>query len=138
MGKAKLTRRQQRQYHAIIGGDGSAWAYPGPGYWGSVNGQRRNGRAYGNGWCALTFARQFGGRSDVDLKRLQLEVLRSGNSECAYEFARDVPGANVRRLQRVVVEDGDPSVMRAFAMNVPGADVRHLEAMILIAEVMST
>jgi len=133
MGRARLTRRQQRQYQAIIGGDGSAWAYPGPGYWNSVN-----GRPQGNCWCALTFARQFGGRADVDLKRLQREVLRSGVSECAYQFARDVPGANVRRLQRVVVEDGDPSVMRAFAMNVPGANVRHLESMILIAEVMGS
>lgn len=131
MGRARLTRRQWRQYQAIIGGDGSAWAYPGPGYWNGVN-----FRGGGNGWCALTFARMFGGRDDVDLKKLQLQVVRSGSPECAYEFARDVPGANVRRLQEVVIGAGDPAVMRAFAKNIRGADVRKIEAMLVIADVM--
>lgn len=135
MGRARLTRRQRRQYQDIIGGDGSAWAYPGPGFWLGRGGASPRPWV-GNGWCALAFARKFGGRDDVDLKRLQLQVIRSGDPKCAYEFARDVPGANVRRLQEVVITAGDPAVMRTFAKNIPGANVRRIEAMLVIADVM--
>lgn len=136
MGRAKLTRRQQSQYQSIVREDGSTdWAYPGPG---SPHWWMGNQVARSNGWSALTFAKRWGRRDGVDLKRLQRIVLRSGDPDCAYQFARDVPGANVRRLQRVVVEGGDPRIMRAFAKNILGADVQHLEAMIMIGEVMGT
>lgn len=135
MGRARLTRRQYRQYQDIIGGDGSSWAYPGPGFWlGRCGASPRPW--VGTGWCALNFARKFGGRDDVDMKKLQLRVIRSGDPECAYQFARDVPGVNIRRLQKVVIEAGDPDIMRAFAKNVPGANVALIESLLVIADVM--
>jgi len=70
------------------------------------------------------------------MKKLQLRVIRSGDPECAYQFARDVPGVNIRRLQKVVIEAGDPDIMRAFAKNVPRANGALIESLRGIADVM--
>jgi hypothetical protein len=82
------------------------------------------------------FAKAYGQRRGVDLKKLQGIILGTSNSGIIVEFAREVPGANVRRLQKRVVELGDPSAMRRFARSVPGAEVWRLEAYAAVAEVM--
>lgn len=70
------------------------------------------------------------------MRKLQLIVLRSGDAECAYEYARDVPGAQVRRLQKVVVDHGDATLMRKFS-KLSGADVQLLRSLVVVAEAMT-
>jgi hypothetical protein len=88
-----------------------------------------------NGWAALHFARQWRGR-DINFKKLQRIVILSEDGTCAYEFARDVPGANVRKLQDVVAAGLDPKALRLF-MELPGADRKYLESILIVSEVMN-
>lgn len=97
-------------------------------FWGPSSAHRSTG------WSALYFAREWGGR-DIDLKKLQRIVLRCGDPQCMYEFARDVKGANVSRFQYAIIKCGNAKVMRMFAEKIPGANKRYIELMIMIAEV---
>jgi hypothetical protein len=136
--KAALTRRLQSQYNAILAGDASAYQHwvP-PGY--NRPGQppvQGYGYGYRNEWVAYVFAKQWGGRKGVDIKRLQLIALHSDNAECAISFARDIQGANVKRFQSIVLQHGSAGQMRRFA-EIPGANRMWLENMAIVAEVMS-
>jgi hypothetical protein len=121
--KVGLSRRLMRQYSAILNGNGSVYFL-----WPSLG---------CNGQAALIFAKTYGQRRGVDVKRLQGPVLGTANPKFLIEFARDVRGANVKRFQRRVIELGDPSAMRRFARSVPGAEIQRLEAYALVAEIMN-
>ncbi len=121
--KAGLSRRLLRQYQSILNGNGAVYFL-----WPSIG---------SNGQAALIFAKAYGRRKGVDIKRLQGIVLRASDPSFAIEFARDVPGANVKRFQRRVIELGDPRAMRRFARSVPGAEIPRLEAYALVAEIMN-
>jgi len=129
MARARLSKRQFRAYQTILGRRAPPscdlcvqWLYKNEGV----------GAAAG----AWMFAKEYGRREGVDLKRLQLIVIQSKSSEYAYKFARDVSGANIRRLQKVVIRYGTAKQMALFAQHVPGANKALLEAFILVKEVM--
>jgi hypothetical protein len=103
--KARLTRRQRHYYSQIL--RASAERKPRTGEMGELGcyppcGFGRPGSSLA--WAAWEFARQWGGRADVDVGKLLRVVLTWGSGECVYRFARDVPGANVRRCQRAVMD----------------------------------
>jgi len=85
---------------------------------------------------ALTFAREWGGRSGIDVKRLEGIVVRGPVPEVIARYAKEVPGANLRRITRAVVRTGDVRAMRVLA-GVPGVDRAYLENAIVVAEVMA-
>jgi hypothetical protein len=92
--------------------------------------------AIGNEHAALQFAKSYGSRDCVDMKRLQRIIIESKNADCCYQFARDVPGANIRRLEYVVARYGELQTIRAFILNVPRANKRFLEGVITVKEVL--
>lgn len=124
---ARLSRRQFRTYQSILAGQLSpsidfcyGWM-PGP-----------KSVAYG----AYVFAKEFGGKEGVDIKRLQNMVIKACDPYTAYQYARNIPDANIRRLQDVVIRYGNPKLMRVFAENIPMANKGKLEAFAIIREVM--
>jgi len=123
-----MTRRVQRLYAAVLSGAASAWYWPHPQAFSS-------GIVSGPQWQAFLFARDWGGRDGVDLKRLEGIVARGPDPVCIVEFAKVIPSANVRRLQREVVARGQGGPMRSF-LSVKGANAEALRAAILVAEVM--
>lgn len=86
-------------------------------------------------WAAYGFAKEWQGRSDIDLKRLQNIVIRHEAPIVAYYFARDIQGANIKRLQRIVINGANPDLMRRFA-ELPGAYRQYCLNMADVAEVM--
>jgi hypothetical protein len=126
---AKLSKRQFRAYQTILDGRTPPacdllefWLYK----------NERVGAAAG----AWLFAKEYGRRDGVDIKRLQFIILKSDSPEYAYKFARDIPGANIRRLQDVVIRYGTAHQLKVFAKNIPRANKGKLEAFILIKEIM--
>src|SRR5574343_1211762 len=116
---ARLSRRQLRAYRIIVDQEQpppacDVFMYCAPGLLGAAAG-------------AWVFAREYGRKEGVDLKRLQAIVIKSKSPLYAYKFARDVPGVNVRRLQDVVIKYGSVHQMRVFAMNIPTANKPKLE-----------
>mgnify|MGYP006958005027 CR=1 FL=1 len=135
--KARLTRRLKRQYQAVLKLDAYHWMYPCPGWRANpryFNQQTRSG--YDPAWGAWAFAKEWQNRQDVNIKRLQRIVIKSGNPYVAYAFARDVKEANVNRLQRLVIYSGDPDIMRIFANNIRGANQYLLNSLADVAEIM--
>lgn len=133
--RARLTKRLQHQYNSIIRRAASSWFYPHP-YAGDGWSRIPSNQDRQSAWQAYLFAKEWGGRAGVDVKRLEGLVCKGGDAECAYRFCMEVRGASVKRLQQVVILNGDARTIRKFAKNVPGANVPFLEAVILIAEVM--
>jgi hypothetical protein len=137
--KARLTRRLKRQYQAVLELDAHSWMYPGPG-WSNKNyhkyNKNRTNWDYDPAWGAWAFAKEWQNRQDVDIKRLQRIVIKSGNPYVAYAFARDVKEANINRLQRLVIYSGDPDIMRIFANNIRGANQYLLNSLADVAEIM--
>ena len=134
--KPGLTRRVDVLYHKILADDRSAdswyWPHPYAYTWGSSQNLRAS-----MGWMALLFAQKWIGRN-IDLKRLGGIVARSGDPECAYQFARDIPGISstlFKRLQQVVIYGNNPKAICAF-MTLPGADVKWLSDTLLISQIM--
>lgn len=129
--RPRLTGRTQKLYSAVLTGTAGAWYWTHPlaGNWGqrALAGQHQ--------WQAYLFAKQWGGRGGVDLKRLEGIVARGPDPDCMVRFAKDVRGVNVRRFQREVVARGEPGAIRAF-MSVRGAHVESLRAVLIVAEVM--
>jgi len=131
--KARLTKRLQSQYNQILQGN-----IPGHYEYGYGFGWPIGGAGSGAiGWVAYLFAKEWSGREGVDLKKLQGIVLRSGDAECAWRFARDIPAANKRRLQTLVMQTGGANQMRKFAAHVPGADKQTLENLAIVSEIMN-
>jgi hypothetical protein len=112
--KPKLTRRTWNWYRQILNGG------PGPDSWVTNPGFRELG------WAAAVFATKWRSR-DINIKKLQTLVLKSGSAECAYHFAKNVPGANVKKLTEIVIKHGSSDLMRTFAREISGADKELLE-----------
>lgn len=129
---ARLTKRLQREYFRILNGTAGVSFYPHP-YAYAWGNRAKNISA----WQAYLFAKEWRSRVGVDLRRLENMVARGTDPECAYRFARDVPGANVKQLQRTVVRCGDPDAIRRFSL-LSGADKPFLERLLIVAEVMAT
>lgn len=133
-----LTRSQNRQYQGILRrcasyADVEAYHLSWMAYKGGEHAKRSLA------WAAYYFAKRWNGR-DINMKKLQKIVLDWGDSKCLYEYARDVPGANIRRFAHAMVHANDPDMMRLFVANVPGviaSDTRYLIGMAAVAEVMS-
>lgn len=125
--KSRLTRRVARLYSQILNNNADWWLWD-YGSWRKTKEEL---------WQiqALTFARQWGGRMNVDLKRLEGIVVRGPNPMHMVAFAARVPGAGLRRIQRAVLERGRPDAIRAL-MRVPGIHPKALEEALLVAEVM--
>jgi len=90
--------------------------------------------AHGTAQDALKFAHEIQSMPHADwfdMKRLEEVVLLSGNSGCAYRFARDVNGADIAALQAVVLEVGYPYHAYQFARDVDGADVQALSQVVI-------
>lgn len=126
--KSRLTRRVARLYsHILTDNAGTFWWS-----WRTQSVSREEM------WQmqALGFAKQWGGREGVDLKRLEGIVVRGPNPMHMVEFAAEIPGAGLRRIQLAVVAKGRPEAIRAL-MRVPGVRPESLENALLVAEVMS-
>lgn len=130
--KPRLTGRLQQAYSAVLRGATGAWYWTHPlaGNWGVPPSARQWQ------WQAYLFAKQWGGRQGVDLKRLEGIVARGPDPDCIVLFAKEVRGVNVRRSQREVVARGEPDAIRRF-MSVKGANVESLKAVLIVAEVMA-
>lgn len=128
--KTGLTRRQLREYQQIIIGNGHIYYFSGKaaGYYKGYT----DGRS--NGWAALFFAKQWRSRN-INIRKLQKVIIASDDARCAYEFARDVPGANIKKIQDMIVNCNDPAIIRKFA-NIHGADKELLLDALIIAEVL--
>jgi hypothetical protein len=85
---------------------------------------------------AYLFAKVFGDKEDVDVKKLQRIVINERVPNLWYKFARDIEGANINKIQNLVIRYGMASTMNRFSLNVPKADKEKLEAFMLIKEVM--
>lgn len=135
--RARLTRRLKRQYQAVLALDAYHWMYPCPGWKAKPRYfHQKTSYGYDPAWGAWAFAKEWQSRQDVDIKRLQRIVIKSGNPYIAYAFARDVKEANIKRLQQMVIYSGDPDIMRIFADNILGANQHLLRSMADIAEIM--
>lgn len=64
-------------------------------------------------------------------QKLEQIVIDSGDPYWAYEFAKDIRGANVSKLQQVVVDSGDPRRAFYFARDIRGANVSKLEQVVI-------
>lgn len=129
--KPRLTGRLQQAYSAVLRGAAGAWYWPHP----VAGGFGVPSSALYKQWQAYLFAKQWGGRGGVDLKRLEGIVARGPDPECIVLFAKEIRGVNVRRFQREVVARGEPESIRKF-MSVKGAHVESLRAVLIVAEVM--
>ncbi len=125
--RARPTRRVQRLYNHILSGSQSLMSY---------TDYRTRGLAEARQKLALQFAREWGGRSGVDVKRLEGIVVRGPDAKVMAQYAKEVAGASVRRIQKAVVRSGDVRAMRVLA-GVKGADRAYLENAIVVAEVLS-
>ena len=65
------------------------------------------------------------------LAQEQIRILTVGTAGEAFQFARDVPGADIGALQERVLETGHAWHVILFAKHVRGADVSACQAMIL-------
>ena len=131
--KCRLSRRLQRQYSEVLQGLASSWYYPHPMAWHGVP----HGTPANHAWQAYLFAKEWGGRKGVDFKRLQRIVLRADNGECAYRFARDVKGANIKKLEATVIRSSDMDAIRKFSL-LPGANRQKLENIVLVAQILES
>lgn len=127
--KSRLTRRVARMYQHILCNDTEWWSWRTPGMW-------RKSREEMRQLAALIFAKEWGSREGVDLKRLEGMVARGPSPSLSVRFASEVPGANVRRIARAVAASGDPAAIKAM-MRVPGVHPKTLENALIVAEVMS-
>ena len=134
MSKPRLTRRQRCWYSEVISclkeKPRQVFSY----YWYCP----RTKRAIEDSWAwgAYGCAKKYGSREGIDLKKLQLIVLKYGNADQLYKYARDIPSANVKRFQKALVEAGDHRLMKAFSDNIPGANQKYLQNLLIIMEVM--
>ncbi len=137
MAKPGLTKKVKRQYYNILNKaseENCFWPHPkaATGWYNSRTPIPNSVYA----WQSYLFAKRWHSRAEVDIRRLENIVRESKDGECAYRFAKDVPGANMRKLQRAVVMAGDPEWIKKFARHVPGANAEYLESVLMIAEVM--
>jgi ribosome modulation factor len=130
--KARLTRSLQRHYQLIINGSGSNYDPWNPPFWGPTTNSQWEHR---NQWSAYMFAKRWSGRSGYDIKKLQLIVIKSNDAECAYMFAKDIKGANIKKLQKVVLENGTTKTLKKFS-KLPNVNKKLLENFIIIMEVL--
>lgn len=140
MPKARLTKKQKNDYVRIITTDpdkfqGKNWLPPGLG----IDPKYKNhwGVSEFIEWAAWKFAKDFGGKKDVDINALQRVVIRSGNPLVAYYFAKEIPGANINKMQKVVSKSTDRDTIQKF-MRIKGAHVPSLQARIDLMEVMNS
>ena len=125
--KPALTRRQERQYRAVLARHGADYNYPWP-YIAKVVGEA-------DAMCAYFFAKRWHGKN-IDVRKLQHVVILCAHAKVAFMFARDIEGANIRKLQIIVMKNGSADLKRQFAHQIPGADVQWLEAMAAVQDVM--
>ena len=57
---------------------------------------------------------------------LQNALIQTGNGLYIYNFACDIPGADIPLLQDAVLKSGSISTIEMFANHVPGADKKRL------------
>ena len=58
-------------------------------------------------------------------------VLKAKNPYVCYEFARDIPNANISAHQKICLKSNDYEAMIGFASDVPDADTKAFETIIL-------
>ena len=58
-------------------------------------------------------------------------VLKAKNPYVCYEFARDIPNANISAHQKICLKSNDYEAMIGFASDVPSADKKAFETIIL-------
>ena len=128
---ACMTRRQRKLYLDIL------WAI-----------KKRNKNFENNTWprwqsyrnntarSAYHFARRWGGRKDVHVGKLQNAVIRFGSGKTIFEFALNIPEANINRLQYAIISCDNPIWIRKFAKYIPNAKKEMLESVAMVAEIM--
>ena len=67
---------------------------------------------------------------DINVKENEKIVLESKTTWC-YNFARDIPGADIKDHEQVIIEIKDLELSYFFARNVSGADIKAHEQVIL-------
>ncbi len=66
-------------------------------------------------------------------KKLEVVVLKSMNSQFAYKYALDIPGASVKHHEMVILKNKDLLYACDFACDVYGADIDKLQQLIIDA-----
>lgn len=109
-----MTRHLKRLYEDVLQGERTYLydRHPWAGFYGSTD-------PICAAWQAMLFAAHFHGRAGIDLRRLEDMVAEAGDPECAYQFARRVPGADVPRLRSIVEATFRPELVRRFDRHVP-------------------
>lgn len=125
-----LTKRQRRLYDEIL--RGRMWCP----YASMFNIRSSGDPKFIAAHEAYLFARIFGRKRGVDVKRLQRIVMNTFVPNLWYKFARDVEGANIKKLETLTIKYGEASLMKKFSLNIPKANREKLEAFIMIKEVM--
>jgi hypothetical protein len=130
--KAALTRRQRHVYLDII-----RHVHKKPTYTCNHDIWVQHKWQCNESWAraAYGFAKQWGGRKGVDLKKLQHIVLKYGGAPVLYRYARDVPSANIKRFQKAIIETEDFKYVQLFADNIPKADQKILGNVLIILEI---
>ncbi len=141
--KPRMSRRVRALYLSIFKGVGYKyywhWSWginskkigPGNKVYGSMNDDQKNARA------AFLFYKMYGGYDGVDFYKLQNIVCKHGIAATIYEWAREIPNANIKKCQKAIMERGTPSEMRLFAMNISGSHSDSLNSLATVAEVFS-
>ncbi len=130
MSKPKLTRRQQHWYREVITCLKSSPTRDFSYCYRPIS--TNDSWVWGAYYCA----KEYGSRTGVDLKKLQLITLRYGNVKRLYKYAKNIPGANIKRFQKAIVEIGEYKYVKMFLDNVPGANRVYLNNILIIIEVM--
>ena len=79
---------------------------------------------------ALNLAKELGNTANDKKAKLFLEaiVIKAGDPELIYDFARDVKGADIKALQKAIIKAGKPYWIYSFAVDVKGADIKALQS----------
>lgn len=72
-----------------------------------------------------TLAYKFAMECEDETKHLQKIVIKSGDAQLIYLFARDVFGAEIEKLEKAIIETENTEVMQNFA-DIEGANRKKL------------
>ena len=59
----------------------------------------------------------------TDISVFEQIVLASNDPQWNYQFAKNIPGADMKKHEQVVLESLDPKWNYYYAKNIPGADI---------------
>src|SRR5690606_21952833 len=90
-------------------------------------------------WCAFIFAKQWGRKEDVDMKKLESIIARSKCGYVILRWAKQFSSiTNIKRFQKEIMKYGSHLEIRRFAQEVPEANKEVLNNFALVKEIMES